>query len=684
MCNGYDIPLAQPGMWHLPGEHTIFFTCADDVCNAETAAAAANESSNCVFGRTGNVCGDCLEGWAEDGTTCVPCKASDPYTAWGAASKAGALIGAVLLLLLASGLFLLSELRLPDPSRKRKQAEDATLVSVILTALTESATIVLDALQIVSSFQRTMHIKWPTLYRQIMGKLLIVNLSFLHFPKTACATQRSTFYNELNGVTIGVAGALCWILVLWMLGRAYARIVSLPEAVLVRFNSHTLARTCLLLNSVYAPVSEAVLATFACRPLGDALWLYRSTSTECGTPLHSRYRKLAYFWSVVYVFGIPATFVVLLVYYRIPHSAERLRRTALLRSVVDFGFRRGIEQPEGVNTSTVTEENMTDAHLQALVVGLGLERKRRTSLWMKWRLLAERGRRNLSMTRAAALDAAESAASDVDSLHNSLDRAERLNLLQLAPGGHMGRFCIWTKSAFEKLDSVFGTVTTPSSQKKGFKIPRSLMANADLNRVINSDEIQSLVNAPKDHHVRASLKKNPLRNLGAMLKLNPYAKVRCVCVWGGALRARACLGLSWMFNSFPIGMILSAQAGRDEAKHSSLYAETRAPLAAFLSFPLTSLFLTLLLPLSRPSAACRSWPTPSGRRPRRRARRSAGRRPAPRSRWCPPAPFPPPSSRKAPPARRSAIPRRCRCCPTRSPSPRAHSSTPSPPTTRPG
>ncbi len=28
---------------------------------------------------------------------------------------------------------------------------------------------------------------------------------------------------------------------------------------------------------------------------------------------------------------------------------------------------------------------------------------------------------------------------------------------QLAPGGHLGRFIIWTKSAFEKLDSIFGT-----------------------------------------------------------------------------------------------------------------------------------------------------------------------------------------------------------------------------------
>jgi len=107
-----------------------------------------------------------------------------------------------------------------------------------------------------------------------------------------------------------------------------------------------------------------------------------------------------------------------------------------------------------------------------------------------------------------------------------LAHVERLNLLQLAPGGHMGRFCIWTKAAFEKLDSVFGTQSTMSAQKGGFKVPRSCIANADLNRVINSDEIQSIVKPPKDHHARGALKKNPLRNLGAMLKLNPYAKTQ--------------------------------------------------------------------------------------------------------------------------------------------------------------
>merc|ERR1712154_716013 len=34
---------------------------------------------------------------------------------------------------------------------------------------------------------------------------------------------------------------------------------------------------------------------------------------------------------------------------------------------------------------------------------------------------------------------------------------DRLNLLKIAPGGHVGRFCIWTESAFKRLDNIYGT-----------------------------------------------------------------------------------------------------------------------------------------------------------------------------------------------------------------------------------
>jgi len=102
---------------------------------------------------------------------------------------------------------------------------------------------------------------------------------------------------------------------------------------------------------------------------------------------------------------------------------------------------------------------------------------------------------------------------------------DRLNILQLAPGGHLGRFIIWTKSAFERLDALFGTYKRKAQLKAGYSLPRPMMTNADLARIINSDEIQSVVRPAIKQRKYLPRKKNPLKNLGVMLKLNPYAKV---------------------------------------------------------------------------------------------------------------------------------------------------------------
>jgi large subunit ribosomal protein L4e len=98
---------------------------------------------------------------------------------------------------------------------------------------------------------------------------------------------------------------------------------------------------------------------------------------------------------------------------------------------------------------------------------------------------------------------------------------ERLNLLDLAPGGHLGRFVIWTECAFKKLDEVYGTFDAPAA-KKGFVLPRTKMANADLARLINSDEVQSVVKPINKEVKRREPRKNPLKNMSAVLKLNPY------------------------------------------------------------------------------------------------------------------------------------------------------------------
>lgn len=101
----------------------------------------------------------------------------------------------------------------------------------------------------------------------------------------------------------------------------------------------------------------------------------------------------------------------------------------------------------------------------------------------------------------------------------------KLNLLKLAPGGHVGRFVIWTKSAFDQLDALYGTWRKESKLKVGYNLPFPKMANTDLARLLKSDEIRKVLRAPRKTIVRSVKKLNPLNNTRAMLRLNPYAAV---------------------------------------------------------------------------------------------------------------------------------------------------------------
>merc|ERR1712242_45998 len=102
---------------------------------------------------------------------------------------------------------------------------------------------------------------------------------------------------------------------------------------------------------------------------------------------------------------------------------------------------------------------------------------------------------------------------------------DHLNLLKLAPGGHVGRFCIWTESAFKKLDTIYGTWRKPSETKKNWNLPMPKMAVTDLSKLLKSEEIRKVLRAPNRKVHRAVFKMNPLKNVKAMLQLNPYEAV---------------------------------------------------------------------------------------------------------------------------------------------------------------
>jgi len=102
----------------------------------------------------------------------------------------------------------------------------------------------------------------------------------------------------------------------------------------------------------------------------------------------------------------------------------------------------------------------------------------------------------------------------------------RLNLLQLAPGGQLGRFTLWTASAFEALNRVFGTYRYTGQQKLGYQLHRPVLTNPDIARIINSNEVQSVVVAAKANERFVARKKNALTNHKFQEHLNPYAAIQ--------------------------------------------------------------------------------------------------------------------------------------------------------------
>lgn len=102
-----------------------------------------------------------------------------------------------------------------------------------------------------------------------------------------------------------------------------------------------------------------------------------------------------------------------------------------------------------------------------------------------------------------------------------------LNLLHLAPGGHVGRFIIWTKAAFSQLDKIFGTFTEASAVKKGFTLPAPMLTNTDVTRIMQSEEVRRVLKPKKLQPKKSSrftTPSNGIKNRRLRLRLNPFVK----------------------------------------------------------------------------------------------------------------------------------------------------------------
>jgi large subunit ribosomal protein L4e len=110
-----------------------------------------------------------------------------------------------------------------------------------------------------------------------------------------------------------------------------------------------------------------------------------------------------------------------------------------------------------------------------------------------------------------------------------------LNLLHLAPGGHLGRFVIWSKKAFAELDKIFGTFKQESAVKKGFVLPAAMLTNSDITRIIRSEEVRRALKPKKLQPKKPSVftaPTNGMKNRRLRLRLNPFTTKQTIASKG--------------------------------------------------------------------------------------------------------------------------------------------------------
>lgn len=108
----------------------------------------------------------------------------------------------------------------------------------------------------------------------------------------------------------------------------------------------------------------------------------------------------------------------------------------------------------------------------------------------------------------------------------------RLNLLQLAPGGHLGRFIIWTESAFAKLDEVYGTFDKAALLKRDylcvFHLPvllsRRLIIGSSLKLASQRPRLPTPTSLASSTATKSNLSSDPQRMLFSTLVDEPRGR----------------------------------------------------------------------------------------------------------------------------------------------------------------
>ena len=199
----------------------------------------------------------------------------------------------------------------------------------LLHRLVVPARLLLENIQIISSFKKNLHVAWPAIFVSMMKKLQVLNFDIFSQPGSACAMPKPRLYDKFNAITLGLFGLMAYGLtvklggLLWM--RYWRRASARAQVAYVRL---AISRAVFVLTLAYAPTTEIVLSIFSCREIDGRWYLREDILTPCDDAEYYSYYRAGIVWTLMYpARGPPPTPAPGL---RHPCAASRPRRARRL------------------------------------------------------------------------------------------------------------------------------------------------------------------------------------------------------------------------------------------------------------------------------------------------------------------------------------------------------------------
>ena len=216
-----------------------------------------------------------------------------------------------------------------------------------------------------------------------LHRLLDAKLRFLQrYAPRACSRRPPACSPPppgFNGITLGVAGLLLYIIFMFGLCMAIMRLRNFSADVVLGYKRFTLSNIVFVCVMAYAPVTEVVLSVFSCRKIGEFWYLREEASKQCYTSSQESYRAAATFWTIVFVAGVPVLYVALLWYYNVPAVARELKHNSRLRALIDFAHIKRIPLPD-VPYHTITTKTISEGFVSLMFAEIIVKKMKKVDI----------------------------------------------------------------------------------------------------------------------------------------------------------------------------------------------------------------------------------------------------------------------------------------------------------------